>query len=193
MAQLLPSEHAHSVLAAIQCCSGKMSESQTPWSELTSPKALVRAWLGAGCSCVHSWRSMNIQDTQLRHLQLLFRISVGFQQQLGPSQTFLYEVFVKLQRCVCGQPCLYLSKVSISVSDFFDVFWCLQKSSFSIREVPSSEYCIFCSVRETKAKVVENSALCFSQLPLGGKQLSTQYLLGGHGCKWLALLWDSFH
>lgn len=50
------------------------------------------------------------------------------------------------------------------------------KSSFSIREVSSPECCIFYIIRKTEAKVVENSALCFSQLPLTvwEKQLTTQ-------------------
>lgn len=61
---------------------GKCRESQAPWTEVASPKALVRAWLGAECSCVNTCGSVNIPYPQLRHLWLFFRICVGFQQQL---------------------------------------------------------------------------------------------------------------
>lgn len=60
----------------------KFNKSQALLTEsLHLPKALVRGvlpWLGAESSCVHTCGSVSIQYTQLRHLQLLCRICVGF-------------------------------------------------------------------------------------------------------------------
>lgn len=62
----------------------KFNKSQALLTEsLHLPKALVRGvlpWLGAESSCVHTCGSVSIQYTQLRHLQLLCRICMGFQQ-----------------------------------------------------------------------------------------------------------------
>lgn len=102
-------------------------------------------------------------STDLSHLQAISEDFQGLSAIGDPCQTFsLVKSVFAVSHADARAGLTYLK------------FFVFAKSSFSVREVPSLQCWFFYSIRKTKGKVVENSALCFSQLPLTvwGKQLS---------------------